>query len=84
MSKSKLKSVCCKADITYSDPAPDFIGDKNLTIGTCSCICSKCGEPCNLMINERRTWTRNPKTQILKDKRKKIKDKITKKEINDY
>ena len=83
LKKSSLRSTCCKAEVKYSEPAPDFFGDRNPTIGTCYCICSKCGEPCNIMSVTRRTWTRNPATQIQKDSRKKIKDKIVKKEIKD-
>lgn len=52
MKKSNLKSTCCKAEVKYSDIATDFVGDKSetMTIGTCYCICSKCGEPCNILV----------------------------------
>jgi hypothetical protein len=83
MKKSNLKSTCCKADIKYSDPAPDFIGDKNPTIGTCYCICSECKKPCNIMINKRRTWKINPVTKVKGDKREKQKRKETNKEIKE-
>ena len=47
----KYVSKCCGAgiDITCS---PDFIGDDPENnphyIGTCSCICSKCGKFCDI------------------------------------
>lgn len=81
--KNKIKSSCCKAEIRYSDPSPDFIGDKNPVIGTCYCICSKCNQPCDMYVPIRKTWTRNPKTQILEDKRAKKEIKLTKKEIEE-
>lgn len=81
--KSTLKSTCCKADIKAAS-SPDFIGDKPSEGCTNYCVCSKCGKPCNIMTNERKIWIRNPKTQILGDKRRKIKDKIIHKEIKDY
>ena len=77
--RNKILSACCKAEIRYSDPAPDFIGDKNPTIGTCYCICSKCGKPCNFYTPIRKVWTRNPKTQILEDNRGKLTEKEIKK-----
>ena len=68
--KSTLKSACCKAELKYSSPAPDFIGEKEPTIGTCYCICSKCGEPCNIISDERKTWKINPKTRVVPNKKK--------------
>jgi len=83
--KNKIKSSCCHASVRYSDPAPDFIGDnsKTMQVGTCYCICSKCNQPCNMYIPIRRTWIKNPKTQIQKDKREKTKRKETNKEIKE-
>jgi L-lactate utilization protein LutB len=75
--KSKIKSACCKAPIISSEPAPDFIGDKNPSVGTCCCICTKCNKPCNFYIPIRRTWTINPKTKVKGDER----EELTKKEI---
>ena len=46
-------------------------------------VCLSCGKPCDVYTKERRTWIRNPKTQILKDKREKEKTKLTKKEIDE-
>jgi hypothetical protein len=82
---NKLKSTCCKAEVKFSNSSPDFFGDKSetMTIGTCYCICSKCGEPCNIMSVERKLWKRNPKTQIKKDKRNKIHKKEIDKEIQE-
>jgi L-lactate utilization protein LutB len=75
--KSKIKSACCKAPIISSEPAPDFIGDKNPSVGTCCCICTKCNKPCNFYIPIRRTWIINPKTKVKGDER----EELTKKEI---
>jgi L-lactate utilization protein LutB len=84
--KNKIKSACCRAEIRYSDFTPDFIGDnpKTMTIGTCCCICSKCNKSCNIYIPIRKTWTRNPKTQILEDNRKKQKKLFTDKELKEF
>lgn len=81
--RNKIKSFCCHAPIRYSDPVPDFIGDKNPTVGTCYCICSKCNKPCNFYIPIRRTWTRNPSTKVKGDDRAKKEVKLTKKEIEE-
>jgi hypothetical protein len=82
--KNNLKSTCCNAEIDI-DMAPDFIGDnpKTMIIGTCCYLCSKCNKPCDVYLKERKTWTRNPKTQILGDNRGKVKEKLTKKEIKE-
>ena len=81
---SNLKSTCCKAEIKLSDLSPDFIGDnpKTMRIGTCYSVCTKCHQPCDIYSNERKFWTRNSKTQIIPDKRKKIRTKEIKKEID--
>ena len=87
--KSNLKSTCCKSEVRYSNPAPDFIGDsspQNLSkphIGTCYAICTLCGQPCNIYFPVRKVWTRNPKTQIIGDKRDKVRQKETDKEIQE-
>lgn len=83
--RSKIKSECCKAEVRYSNFAPDFIGDDphTMKIGTVSVICSKCNQPCNIYIPIRKVWTRNPKTQIIGDKREKQEKKLTKKEIEE-
>ena len=82
--KNNLKSICCGA-IAKLNMAPDFIGDnpKTMQIGTCYYICTQCNQPCDVYLKERKTWTRNPKTQIQKDKREKNKDKLAKKEIKE-
>jgi len=81
--KSTLKSACCKAKLKYSSPAPDFIGEKEPTIGTCYCVCSKCDKPCNIVLDERKKWTINPSTRIKKDEREKLKSKQNRLELND-
>jgi len=45
--------------------------------------CLKCGYECDIYYVERKTWTRNPKTQILGDEREKINKKETDKEIKE-
>jgi hypothetical protein len=48
-------STCCQAEvlIVFSD-MPDFIGEdvKKQKIGTCYYICSLCGQPCNILLEE--------------------------------
>jgi len=46
-------------------------------------VCLACGNACDVycIVKERKFWTRNPKTQIIGDKREKIKDKEINKEI---
>jgi hypothetical protein len=48
--KIKYYSACCNAEVKSSGIIPDFIGDipDQMHVGTCYCICSKCGEPCNI------------------------------------
>lgn len=41
----EYRSKCCKAEIEASG-VPDFIGDTEIC--TWSCVCSKCGNPCNI------------------------------------
>jgi hypothetical protein len=81
--KNKIISECCRAKIRYSDPAPDFIGDKKPLIGTCYIICTKCNKPCNLYIPIRRTWKINPSTKIKGDEREKNHKKEIDKEIKE-
>ena len=83
--KNKIKSECCHAEVRYSDFSPDFIGDdpKVMKVGTICAICSKCNQPCNIYIPIRKTWTRNPKTQVQGDKRGKIRKKEVEKEIKE-
>jgi hypothetical protein len=80
--KNNLKSLCCNAKVKIS-MSPDFFGDnpKNMIIGTCYYICTKCNQACDIYSNSRKIWNRNPKTQIQKDKREKIKNKIINKEV---
>lgn len=82
--KSNLKSTCCNAEIK-TNMVPDFIGDnpKNMIIGTCYYICTKCDEPCNSYLKERKTWKINPATKIIGDKREKIHKKEINKEIKE-
>ena len=81
---SKYLSDCCHEPIEFSNPAPDFIGDKNPEIGTCCCYCSKCGEACNFWVPVRKTWKRNPVTKVQKNKKKAFKEKCSGFEIDEY
>lgn len=73
--KSHLKSNCCNADVKIGG-IPDFE-----RICTQYYICVKCNEACDVHSNERKQWTRNPKTQIVPDKRDKNKKLFTDKEL---
>lgn len=89
MTKNKKPlSDCCRAEIKYSDFSPDFIGNnpKTMKVGTVSAICSKCNQPCNFYIPIRKVWNRNPKTQIIPNKKKKKNKstKLTPKEIKEF
>ena len=79
--KSNIKSTCCNAEVKIGG-MEDFEGDKYIC--TQYYICTKCKKACNVYLKDRKTWTRNPKTQILGDKRGKEKSKITKKEIEEF
>lgn len=78
--KSNLKSTCCNAEIkvhTSSDEI-DKEGCTNYY------VCTKCHQPCNFYLKERKVWIRNPKTQIISNKKKKDWNKLSKQEIEDY
>jgi hypothetical protein len=80
--KSKYKSNCCNAPIKVGEGIGDFSEkDKACTLYA---VCSKCGSPCDIKSNTRKVWTINPSTKIKKDERKKFKDKLTKKDIENY
>jgi hypothetical protein len=83
--KSNIKSTCCKATIRFSDFTPDFVGEdpKTMKIGTCQCICTKCNEPCTIYVTVRKIWRRNPKTQIIPNKKIKKSTKLTAKELKE-
>jgi hypothetical protein len=84
--KNKFKSLCCKADIKFTNPSPDFAGDKSksMTIGTCYCVCSECGQPCNIYVPIRKKWNINPSERIVPNKKKNDWDKLSKKEIENF
>jgi len=67
--KSKLKSVCCNAEIKINDAG---------------LFCTKCHNPCDYVVKIRKTWTINPSTKVKKDERKKFQDKLTKEQIENY
>ena len=69
----KHKSNCCKADIVWRT------GVSKITYAECS----ECGKPCGFHISVRREWEINPSTKIIPDKREKIIEKQTQKEIKE-
>jgi hypothetical protein len=74
---SNFKSDCCNAKMrvmNFND------SDKACTFYY---LCTHCNKPCEPRIKIRRTWTRNPAPQIIKDKREKQKRKQIKKEIEE-
>jgi L-lactate utilization protein LutB len=79
--KSKEKSNCCHAKVRVSGIG-DFEGDKIAC--TLYYICTKCNQPCDVYIPIRRTWNINPVTKVKGDSRGKEKEKLTKKEIEEF
>lgn len=67
-----LKSVCCNAKVKLKDKE------------TLTYVCSKCDKSCQIYVSTRKTWKRNPATQIIPDKRKKIKKLFTDKELRGF
>ena len=82
---NNLRSLCCNAPAKV-EGAPDFVGDnpKNMRECTCWYACTKCHQSCDVYSNARKTWTINPKTQIVPNKREKIRNKEINKEIKEY
>jgi hypothetical protein len=76
MEKNKVKvsefSQCCGAKVIVRGKT------------TMHYVCLKCGQSCDIYLKMRKFWTRNPKTQILGDKRAKKEKKLTKKEIEEF
>ena len=78
---TQFKSNCCNADIIASVPLNDFPGKKKQLLGTWYYICKKCGVPCDIHLNSRKFWNRNPSEKVIQDKRSKIKSKQVIEEI---
>ncbi len=77
--KNNYKSKCCGAKVKiYS--SPDDIDKVGCTMYH---ICTECGQACDIMILTRHTWTRNPVTQIIPNKKRKSSTKLTKKELRE-
>ena len=76
--KSNLKSICCGAKVRV-EGMDDF--DKQCTMYY---VCTKCNQACDVLIKKRRTWNINPATKVKGDNRGKVKDKLTKKEIEEF
>jgi translation initiation factor 1 (eIF-1/SUI1) len=77
--KNNLISNCCNArtEVVCSPDDIDKIG--------CTMYhkCLKCNCACDVHSNKRRVWIINPSTKVKGDKRAKIKNGLTKKEINE-
>lgn len=82
--QTKEKSLCCNAKVKVVI-SPDFYGDnpKTQQIGTCHYECIKCKKVCDVYLKERKIWIRNPKTQIIPNKKKLKFTKLTPKEIQE-
>jgi hypothetical protein len=80
-SKSQLVSNCCNAEIKVGGCA-DFEGDKSAC--TQYYVCTKCDNACDTHLNVRKVWKINPSTKVKGDKRGKVTEKLTKKEIEFY
>jgi hypothetical protein len=46
-------------------------------------VCLACGEACDIHFIERKLWARNPKTQIIPNKKKKSSTKLNPKELKE-
>jgi hypothetical protein len=76
--KSNYKSICCNADVRI-EGMDDF--DKQCTMYH---VCTYCNKPCDVTVKIRKTWKINPTTKVKGDERGKFKEKLTKKEIEDF
>jgi len=79
--KSQLRSNCCNAETTIGG-IEDFEGDKSACTQYHACI--KCKNPCDVHVLERKMWNRNPKTQIIPNKKEKNKRLFTDKELKNF
>jgi len=84
--KRNFKSECCNAEVHLSKTLNKLFGNfsEKISTGTYECICSKCHKACDVYIPIRKVWTINPKTRIIPNKKKRILDKLSQKEINKY
>jgi len=64
------RSLCCGAKV---------IVQGGITLYN---VCTKCHQACDTYGKPRRTWERNPQTQITPNKKKISKTRLTKKEID--
>jgi len=69
MKKKSFKSKCCNADVRV-EGMDDF--DKQCTMYH---VCTKCNNPCDVIIKTRRIWAINPKTRIVPNKKRLFTDK---------
>lgn len=66
--RGNLKSTCCFANITVQGITSKYA------------VCSKCKQPCNITFKSRKQWGRKPQTQVIPNKKKQSKTRLTKKE----
>jgi hypothetical protein len=76
--KKPLKSKCCNADVRI-EGMDDF--DQTCTMYH---ECTKCGNPCDVIIKVRKLWAINPKTRIVPNKKKKNDKLFTDKELKKF
>ncbi len=69
--KNNLKSNCCNAKIK-------IVGKITMYY-----VCLKCKKPCDVHVNKRKVWIRNPKTQIVPNKNKQKSTKLTSNELKE-
>lgn len=67
-----LRSKCCNGKVKTQGKTTMYY------------VCLKCKEACDVIFVERKTWTRNPATQVQGDKREKRKRLFTDKEIREF
>jgi hypothetical protein len=77
--KNNYKSKCCGAKVRIHS-SPDDIDKFSCTMYH---VCTNCGQACDIIILTRRTWIRNPKTQIIPNKKKKKSTKLSSKELRE-
>jgi hypothetical protein len=74
------RSKCCFAPVVIGGVGDFRKGDNIVTMYY---MCTKCEMACDIIIATRKEWTRNPKTQIMPDKREKNIKKQLDKEIKE-
>lgn len=77
---SQFKSKCCHEAVRVSC-SPDEIDKIGCTMYY---TCTGCQEACDVFIPERKTWTINPKTRVVPNKKKQNNKLFTDKELKKF